>query len=257
MSFCKWFRGRLPDRVTPPSPPDEIVDEPIDEPTTPEPIPVIGRVLFDPGHTSHTIANRSPKFDDGSVMYEFATVRQIGEFALAGWVAAGFDVVNTAPPVDGPENFPYRSRTANDATIDARAKGLPVWFFSFHTNAVGSTPPVWRPHSRGIEVFYYPRNTRAKAAAAIVARHLHNVTGWPLRYGDGTKAVSFYVLRETIAPANLIEFGFHTNPTEAAALRDPETQKKIASAVVAATVEIFDTIINPLSGLYIADDKII
>lgn len=255
MMFCKWLSGGNKEPTRPPS--EDIVDSPVDDPTTPEPIPVIGRVLFDPGHTSHRVSNRSPEFDDGFVMYEFSTVRQIGEYALPGWVAAGFDVVNTGPPVDGPENFPYRMERANDATIAARDEGLPVWFLSFHTNAVGSVPPVWRPDSRGIEVFHFPGNMRSQAAARIIARHLHEATGWPLRHGDGAVASTFLVLRDTIAPANLIEFGFHTNPTEAAGLRDPEVQKIIASAVVAATVEIFDTIINPLSPLFIPADDLI
>ena len=241
MKICRIFKGSKPAPTPKPSP---------------EPKPVIGTVLYDPGHTSHRITNVSPPFADGTKIFEFATVRQIGDHANRMWRDLGFEVVDTSPPIEGPEDFNHRVSLANRATDEARALGRPVWFLSFHTNAVGSYPPVWRPDARGIEVFYFPGNERSRAAAVIIARHLHIATGWRLRWGDGAKAATFKVLRSTKADANLIEFGFHTNPTEAAALRDPSMQKIIAAATAAATAEIFATIANPLPPIYIPGGSI-
>lgn len=227
--------------------------KPAPEDPVPDPVRPRGLIFYDPGHTAQTRTNRSPAFDDGSYLFEYEAVRRIGSAAVDLWRSSGYKVVDTSPPVAGPENFQHRKRVENEGYRKAESVGLPVWFFSLHTNAIGPFPPVWRPDARGIEVFYYPGNERSRAAAKIIAQHLHDVTGFRLRWEDGTKEAKFFVLRETMSPANLIEFGFHTNPTEAEFLRSEAAAPILSAALVTATDEIFDRILNPLSPEYIPE----
>ena len=48
----------------------------------------------------------------------------------------------------------------------------------------------------------------------------------------GSKTARYFVLRNNLMPAILVEIGFLTNPREASLLREPEYRQKIADTIV-------------------------
>jgi N-acetylmuramoyl-L-alanine amidase len=101
------------------------------------------------------------------------------------------------------------------------------WFISHHENAGGG---------HGIEVYCYKFGGRGEKLAREVLKELVAATGMPSR---GVKEGNFQVLRETDAPAILIEFGFVDNASDAAVINRADMPGIYADAVVRAlcTVE--------------------
>ena len=117
--------------------------------------------------------------------------------------------------------------------LDARAavanRARARLFVSIHANAAASEA------ARGFEVYVCrAAGRRARAAAGAIARRLA-AAGIPSR---GVKEADFRVLVGTTGPAVLVEMGFLTNRAEAARLRRPDHQGRLAAAI-AAGIEDF------------------
>ena len=95
-----------------------------------------------------------------------------------------------------------------------------IVFVSIHFNA--STDR----RIRGIETYYLSR--KSQKIAWQVQDALADVTGEPDR---GVKKSDFYVLRETKAPALLIECGFLSNTKDLKLAQSPEYRQKLAQAI--------------------------
>ena len=67
---------------------------------------------------------------------------------------------------------------------------------------------------------------------------------------QGVKRQTFAVLRETTAPAVLLELGFLSNPQEAARLNTSAYQETLANAIVAGIKRYYSIIINRLRESY-------
>ena len=127
-----------------------------------------------------------------------------------------------------------RSRAANASESDI--------FVSIHINASGSSA------AQGIETYYYQpyaeypsrinatyhanptRLSMSDTLANAIQSSLINATG---AQNQGVKRQTFAVLRETTAPAVLLELGFLSNPQEAARLNTSAYQETLANAIVA------------------------
>ena len=127
-----------------------------------------------------------------------------------------------------------RSRAANASESDI--------FVSIHINASGSSA------AQGIETYYYKpyaeypsrinatyhanptRLSMSDTLANAIQSSLINATG---AQNQGVKRQTFAVLRETTAPAVLLELGFLSNPQEAARLNTSAYQETLANAIVA------------------------
>ena len=127
-----------------------------------------------------------------------------------------------------------RSRAANASESDI--------FVSIHINAAGSSDV------QGIETYYYQpfaeypsrinaayhanptRLSMSDTLANAIQSSLINATG---AQNQGVKRRTFAVLRETTAPAVLLELGFLSNPQEAARLTTSAYQETLANAIVA------------------------
>lgn len=117
-------------------------------------------------------------------------------------------------------------------------------FVSIHANAAAN------PDARGIEVYTLPAPGHDGTAANSpprpgLAGHIH--LSWSTRFAlaiqkamlraepraadRGVRHAHFKVLRDTPAPAVLIETGYLTNADDRALLTDPATQKRLAEAV--------------------------
>jgi N-acetylmuramoyl-L-alanine amidase len=126
---------------------------------------------------------------------------------------AGVEVVMTRRedrPVELKERSDYLNRQGVDLAV------------SLHCNAWKTPEPDY------LAVFVYRRGGEAERAAEKVLAALVEATGWP---DGGVRTENFQILRETKAPAILIEQGFITNPAQEKQLGRPEFQRALAGAI--------------------------
>lgn len=178
------------------------------------------KVVLDAGHGNQS-NNQSP---DGSYSEpEFAL--DMAERMRAILFRHGVEVTLTRTGADNPtgkadtNDLQYRCDVAN------AIKDLDL-FVSLHTNAAGSG---WGS-ARGWEIYASSpgdtagRNIAAKAIAKRVREAGVTV------HGEAVKHERFYVLKNTTAPAVLIEHGFHTSEEDVALLKGADYRKKLAVA---------------------------
>ena len=152
----------------------------------------------------------------------------------------GYQVVTTRTS-DTYVDLTDRSRAANASESDI--------FVSIHINASGSSA------AQGIETYYYQpyaeypsrinatyhaNPTRLRMSDTLpnaIQSSLINATG---AQNQGVKHQTFAVLRETTAPAVLLELGFLSNPQEAARLNTSAYQETLANAIVAAIKSYYE-----------------
>ena len=150
--------------------------------------------------------------------------------------AEGYQVVTTRTS-DTYVDLTDRSRAANASESDI--------FVSIHINASGSSA------AQGIETYYYQpyaeypsrinaayhanptRLSMSDTLANAIQSSLINATG---AQNQGVKRQTFAVLRETTAPAVLLELGFLSNPQEAARLNT------LANAIVAGIKSYYEKV---------------
>jgi len=108
----------------------------------------------------------------------------------------------------------------------------PPCVLSFHCNAALS------PAAQGFEVFTSPGNTPADDLATYIYENLDSMGPYEGRpdYDDDDpdKEAQFYILRKTVVPAVLIEFGFITNDRDLRILRADAHQDTFVEAVAGA-----------------------
>ena len=154
--------------------------------------------------------------------------------------AEGYQVVTTRTS-DTYVDLADRSRAANASESDI--------FVSIHINASGSSA------AQGIETYYYQpyaeypsrinatyhanstRLSMSDTLANAIQSSLINSTG---AQNQGVKRRTFAVLRETTAPAVLLELGFLSNPQEAARLNTSAYQETLANAIVAGIKSYYE-----------------
>ncbi|WP_455443415.1 GBS Bsp-like repeat-containing protein [Streptococcus salivarius] len=154
--------------------------------------------------------------------------------------AEGYQVVTTRTS-DIYVDLTDRSRAANASESDI--------FVSIHINASGSSA------AQGIETYYYQpyaeypsrinatyhanptRLSMSDTLANAIQSSLINATG---AQNQGVKRQTFAVLRETTAPAVLLELGFLSNPQEAARLNTSAYQETLANAIVAGIKSYYE-----------------
>ena len=154
--------------------------------------------------------------------------------------AEGYQVVTTRTS-DTYVDLTDRSRAANASESDI--------FVSIHINASGSSA------AQGIETYYYQpyaeypsrinatyhanstRLSMSDTLANAIQSSLINAIG---AQNQGVKRQTFAVLRETTAPAVLLELGFLSNPQEAARLNTSAYQETLANAIVAGIKSYYE-----------------
>ena len=154
--------------------------------------------------------------------------------------AEGYQVVTTRTS-DTYVDLTDRSRAANASESDI--------FVSIHINASGSSS------AQGIETYYYQpyaeypsrinatyhanptRLSMSDTLSNAIQSSLINATG---AQNQGVKRQTFAVLRETTAPAVLLELGFLSNPQEAARLNTSAYQETLANAIVAGIKSYYE-----------------
>lgn len=172
------------------------------------------KILIDPGHGGK---------DSGAVkngLKEKELNMEVCSFLVPSLRELGYDVVTTRDD-DSYPTLDDRANLANQVDADL--------FISIHHNSASRTAV------KGME-FYYYSSADSKKFATLTEKHLIGATGAANR---GVKNAKFLVIRKTHMPAVLLELGFMTNVSEAQQLADPNYQKTMSDALVAAINEYF------------------
>lgn len=173
------------------------------------------KVVLDPGHGVETAGKCSP--DKSYYEHEFNL--DISKRQKKILERHGVEVILTRTD-------------EHDVTLANRVaianKERPDLFVSNHSNASGDGTEWTDPDGYGIYTSSAGDSAgRNKAAKAILARV--EDADIPL-WGGGLHHEGFYVLKNTIDPAVLIEHGFHTNKAETALLKTSAYRDKLAEA---------------------------
>ena len=179
-----------------------------------------------------TAGKRSPKFPDGSVLYEGVNNREIVAMLIKSFEDNDinyYDCVASELDID----LPTRVARAN-----AIAKKKPCIYISIHSDANGNGKE-WDVAS-GISLFTGKGQTKSDIFAEFVINELQDNFKSDVKWRteladkDKDKEENFYVLNKTVCPAILGEFGFHTNLEEATKMKTIKWKNKIVLSIVYA-----------------------
>lgn len=195
-------------------------------------------VMLDPGHGGTDTGCRNGKFHEKTI-----------NLAIAGQVKTflerkGHRVILTRNSDQTTLSLDERTALSATNSIDA--------FVSIHVNAAGN------PNAKGVEVFTLPAygcegtgaNSPARGPlvgqaylnmstrlALAIQREMVDIPAQPA--DRGVRHAHFKVLRDTPAPAVLIETGFLTNPEDFAFLTAPQGQTDLAAAIAVGIENAF------------------
>ena len=172
------------------------------------------KVCLDPGHDAGNLANKSP---DGTY-YEHEFALDMGKRIQSILERHGVSVTTTRPN-GAAVSLAERCNTANGI------KDLNL-FVSLHSNAAGGSG--WSSAS-GWSAYVYKTSGNGYEAAKDILESVKSA-GIAVRSTPIVADPSLYVLKGTVAPAVLIEHGFHTNREDVALLKDSAYRQKLAEA---------------------------
>ena len=92
----------------------------------------------------------------------------------------------------------------------------PDLHLAIHSNA---SPEYLSGLIQGTDAFYYPGSVSGRAFSDIIAGNMAQVYPYPELVGS-TPNENLYELRETLAPAALVEVAYHDNPEDAQWIKD-------------------------------------
>ena len=183
--------------------------------------PVSKTVCLDPGHGVESPGKCSP--DKSYYEHEFAL--DMARRIQAHLKRCGVRVVLTRTD----EHCPTGKADTNDllkrvAISDAAGADL---FVSIHSNASGNE---WS-NASGLMIYTSagPETASRNVAAKAVLSRM-TAAGVELRGSPLVHDIELVVTRKTVAPAMLIEYGFHTSRTEVALLKNGSYRAKLAEA---------------------------
>lgn len=188
-------------------------------------------VVLDAGHGPETQGKRTPRFEDGSFMHEhsfnYAVVTQVAQL-LQHSPCFKTEIVS-----DPDRDTPLQTRVNRENALQGDI------FISVHANALSDS---WN-NAHGIETFFNKGSINGKKYGNVIQQQLIRKTA---RKDRGLKMApgplypkSLFVLKNTKAPAVLVECGFMDNREEARLLMSAEYRKNCAEAIVSALHEIF------------------
>ena len=178
------------------------------------------KVVLDPGHGTQS-ANQSP---DGTYIepeFTLDVAKRMKEILKTHGVAVTMTRNGASCPTGAANtaDLQYRCDVAN------AIRDLDL-FVSIHTNAAGGSG--WSS-AKGWEAHVYSTAGKGAAAAADMLERV-KAAGVAARSSPIVASPSLYVLKHTVAPAVLLECGFHTNQEETALLKDDGYRQKLAQA---------------------------
>lgn len=179
------------------------------------------KVVVDAGHGADPKTGKGDPGATNGGLWESAATLAVAKLLRKELEAEGFDVVMTR---EGNEflTLAERCRISNEANAAA--------FVSIHCNSAENKD------AHGIETWRFSKvGQTTKALAENVQKRMIDVTGARNR---GIKEGSFFVLKNTKAPAVLCEIGFISHNEESRKLFTTRYQTAIAKAIAQG---VFDT----------------
>lgn len=178
------------------------------------------KVVLDPGHGTQS-ANQSP---DGTYIepeFTLAVAHRMKEILKSHGVSVTMtrNGANCPTGAANTADLQYRCDVAN------AIRDLDL-FVSVHTNAAGGSG--WSS-AKGWEAHVYSTAGKGAAAAEDMLERVKEA-GIDVRSSPVVASPSLYVLKHTVAPAVLLECGFHTNQEETDLLKDDGYRQKLAQA---------------------------
>jgi len=194
--------------------------------------------LLDPGHGGlidgvyQTAGKRSPKFPDGSTLYEGVFNRDVVGRIIKLCHEHQISCINL---VDTEEDMSLRHRVTK-ANLFHKENRNSI-YVSVHANAFGNGREFNK--AKGVCSFHHYRSKKGKRLAKVLQRWLGDLTPFRNRgVRSNDSWANFYVLRKTHMPAVLSENGFMTNFDDACNLMDPDVRQAVADAHFAMIQEI-------------------
>ena len=188
---------------------------------------------LDAGHGVDTPGKRSPKWDNGTQLFEWQYTRKIREaiIELLELYNISYYIVN---PEDYDVGLTERANRINQ--VRYKHTKTEVIAVSIHGNAAGVESAT------GYEVYTSPGETKSDPVAEVFFKHAEKTKLFRMRRdtsdGDNDKEARFTILTKTNGPAILTESGFYTNEYECSQMLDGNYIKKIAAMHVTAILEI-------------------
>jgi N-acetylmuramoyl-L-alanine amidase len=174
-------------------------------------------VMVDPGHSPEVPGLAA---DDGTPEHELTW--EIANRVAGRLAALGARVVMSRGPHTSP-SASDRAQLANREEVEA--------ILSIHLNGLPS------PSARGAAAYYFGQDSyvseRGRRLAQLTVDNVVELTGTP---NCRTHPSTSTLLRESRAPAVVVEPGFLTHPEEGRLLRDPDHQGVVAQALTDAVV---------------------
>lgn len=112
-------------------------------------------------------------------------------------------------------------------------------FISIHHNSAAS------PTARGVETYWWSTNPKSKRAAELIHPAVVQALGFPDRR---VRSDAFYVIKETLCPAILIELGYLSSPEEEKAIAAPTYPAKAAEGIRNGVFRFFWQEIQPTNA---------
>lgn len=155
--------------------------------------------------------------------------------------------------------FEVKMSREEDKTVDLKKRSIMSnnWgadlFLSIHTNAFHN------PSVGGLEIFYPFGDEYALESSNLILEELTEETGWRNR-GSKTRLIMdknspiynmdyYSVIRETNAPALLLELGFHSNPEEEKLLLMKSFRERLAASISLSLFNLNTSEKNKKEGL--------
>lgn len=181
------------------------------------------KIVLDDGHGDNgvTPGKRTPKFEDGTFMYENTFNKNVVKYLNEELKRCGFSTILSAP-TDADTPLATRVKIANNAKADL--------FVSVHANANTGKWGDWG----GTETFVHPTG-ESKRIGTIIHKHL--MQGTPLRDRGVKDGSGLYVIRNTSMPAVLVECAFMDNKEEAKLLLSDSFRRECAREIAKGICE--------------------
>lgn len=189
-------------------------------------------LLLDNGHGKETAGKRSPKWADGTQLFEYEFNRDIVRRIIDLAAAKDWNIVKICPEIN---DLPLatRAQIANSSIPYYRPKKSLL--ISVHANAGGG---------QGFEAYTTKGTTKSDRAATLIYEEMQkDFPDFKMRKdttdGDADKENDFYILRKTTMPAVLTENFFMDNERECHLLMNDDFRQAIAVAHFRAIERFF------------------
>ncbi|MDR1459388.1 MAG: N-acetylmuramoyl-L-alanine amidase [Bacteroidales bacterium] len=193
------------------------------------------KILIDNGHGENTPGKRSPKWADGTQLFEWQYTREIAQRVEAELRKHGIDVERI---VKESVDIPLSERCKRANAIAAKAGVKNCLLVSIHNNAATGTARGWEIHT------YLKSSKAADDYATVFWNEAKNILpqGTKMRRSSPQEPPAwksnFAILRDTVCPAVLTENLFMDNPEDCRYLLSNEGKAAITKIHVQSILKI-------------------